>query len=569
MKRFILLLMLFAAGTAAAQVTTATLGGRITDENGPIEGVTVVAVNQSTNAQYYATTTHNGWYRLHDLIPGGPYTVRIHYFGYPPLTVRDLYVYSGQDLVVDVDLEKAQIRVRCDDVATTMRLGEVLGTQMGGGEVALSPLTYSLLGQRVYTEVPFDVRQETSFAGVNRLQLVPTGSNTFHASAYGFYGSTFSQSSAGRTPRGIGGMTVATPLGSDDYQMFAGFQYDSYNGFMGTGRLDARLNESHRVDLTGGRLSATEKWAAAGVTSAIGEAASNRLQAGWYGTGTADELLFTDDFTYAAGAQRLLFGVQGAYQRMPLDSSSFRFDFYGQDVIRFGRRLTVLAGIRFTFPFAFSPRASAYYDVLGTGKVVLRAGTAVYGRPGASSWKNQGGVDLALPLRFRLSLEAMYGQLIKQLFYIKAGNVPATEYAFTARLERPLADRCWAVASYTYGGGRFDDLPGNYPVLDEKIRITNQLLGGFSYKAQYLGRQATQLAVLYRGYSYVDDLSPASFSWANTLEARLTQDIVFSAAGRDHTLQLTGYFRYAPENEHLYYSSDVSTQFLLGIRYLL
>ena len=88
MKRILFLLLLWLGLPAAAQVTTASISGRIFDENGPIEGVTVVAIHQPTNTQYYATTGRGGWYQLLDVLPGGPYTLRVHYFSYKPLTVR-------------------------------------------------------------------------------------------------------------------------------------------------------------------------------------------------------------------------------------------------------------------------------------------------------------------------------------------------------------------------------------------------------------------------------------------------------------------------------------------------
>ena len=70
---------------------------------------------------------------------------------------------------------------------------------------------------------------------------------------------------------------------------------------------------------------------------------------------------------------------------------------------------------------------------------------------------------------------------------------------------------------------------------------------------------ATTLSLLYDGRNYIDDLSPASISWSNGFEARLSQDIAFSAADRDHTLQLTGY-----------YTRNLSiSQFLFGLRYFL
>lgn len=525
-RQFLLICLLFTAVTAAAQVMTASLGGRITDENGPIEGVTVVLINQTTNAQYYASTDRRGWYHMQDIVPGGPFTVRIHYFGYNPLTVRNLYLYAGQNQVVDADLEAGTSYVRCDDAATAMRLGEVLGEPMEGGEVAFSPKSLSVLGQRVYTDVPFDVRQESTFGGTTMTEMVSTGSSVFHASAFGLY--RFIPSVVGLRHAFTGNLQVSTPLGNEDYQLFGALQYGTDAGFSGAGRFDARFNESNRLDISGGHY-VGESWGTGGWSAAVGSAASNRLQAGWYGDGLGQELRISDDFSYATGSQQMVFGVQaGRWKGALLDTTSMHLDVYAQDIIRLGRRVTLQAGLRFAFPFAFSPRASIYYDILGNGKLVLRGGTAVYGRRGGSTWKNLGAVDVALPLAFNLTLEATYSQLVKQLFYIKAGNVEASQYTLTAKLERPLFKRAWAVAAYTHSNGF----------------MTNQVIGGFYYKKAYGGdRFATTVALLYEGGSLIDNTSPASVTWTNDIQARLSQDFNFSAGARTHTLQLNAFLR--------------------------
>ena len=528
MKRLFSLVLLLLALPVVAQVTTSSIGGQIVDDNGPIEGVTVVAIHQPSNTQYYATTNARGWYQLLDVLPGGPYTIRIHYFSYDPLTVRNLYTFAGEQIVVDADLEAGTTDVRRDEAATSLRIG----SDLVGGVVPVAPGTYDLVGQRVYTAVPFDVRQEAALDGVSRLQMTPVGTNRFHGSAYGYFGSA-----------GLAGATVSTPLFNEDFVLFGGLQYDFSGVFSGAGRIDARLGSSNRLDLSGGRL-AGENWAMGGFTTQIGDGrASNRLQAGWSGSPTAKAWHASDDFTLSAGSQRLLFGVQTTYGMLP-DSTFNRIGFYLQDAVRLGRRMTLQAGLRFDFPFAFSPRVSLRYDVLGTGALVLRAGSAVYGVHGEGTvWKNMAAADFRLPARFVLSLEGVYGQAWRKPFYISTRNILDSRYALTARLERPFAENLWAVASYTRSDGALSD----------------RVIGGLSYTANYLGHLATTLAVLYYGNNYVDNFSPASVSWANSVEARLTQDLILSLGGRDHTLQLTGYFRKAP----------LGTEWLAGLRYIL
>ena len=558
---------------AGALVGVGTIGGRITDENGPIEGVTVVAIQQATNVQYYATTNRNGWYQMLDVLPGGPYTIRIHYFEYKPLTVRGLYVYAGQNVVVDADLEAGAARVRLDEAATSLRLGP----DLAGGAVPVSPLGFDLVGQRIYSPVVFDVRQESPLRGASQEWTVPFGSNRFHATGYDYYGFPLSATSgltssvtpgltSSVTPGSTGGLgntaglTLAAPLGSEDYLLFGGAQYDAF-GLSAAGRFDARINESNRVALSGGRLAgggiANGPFAQVADGCAWGEgdwflslsggAASNRMRALWSDDASVRQLAFGDDFTMAAGRQQLLAGVQFAHQQfLTADSTATRLDVYLQDAVRLGQRLTVQAGVRLSFPFAVSPRLSFNYDVLGNGGLVLRAGTAVYGCHGEGTvWKNLAAIDTRLPLDFKLTFEGIFGQSWRKAFYISSRNILDSHYALTARLERPFADRAWAVASYTHTDGT----------------ISDQILAGFSYKLVYLDRLATTLSVLYNGSSVIDDLSPASFSWEQSLEARLSQDLVFTAAGRDHTLQLTAYLRTATQSG--------PSQFLLGLRYLL
>ena len=553
-KIFPIILFLLATLPMAAQTGVASFGGRITDENGPIEGVTIVAIHLQTNAQYSVTTGSGGWWQLLDVLPGGPYTLRIHYFGYDPMTVRNVFTYIGQHTVIDVDLEAKSAYVHVDEASTSVRVGP----ELGGGTVPVSPLGFDLVSQRIYTPVVFDVRQIAPLEGMSEQWMAPTGSSRFHGAAYGF--ASVTPGAAGHV-QGLGGLHVSTPLGNQDYQLFGGLQYGGTDGLQGikalsgAARFDARLSERFRLDLSGGRLAdglagaedvGGQNWATAGLSASFSEQVSMRLQTGWYTSVDSRQMLTSDDFTFAVGRHRVLAGVQFSYQNFLMaDSTSTHGDIYVQDAIRLGRRLTLLAGVRFTFPFAFSPRLSVYYDALGNGRLVLRAGTAVYGVHGEGTvWKNLAAIDTRLPLDFKLTLEGVYGQAWRRAFYISSRNVLDSHYALTARLERPFAKRAWALASYTRSDGS----------------VRDRVLGGFSYQAVYLNHLATTLAVLYNGDNVVDELSPASISWHHTLEARLSQDFFFQVGGHTHTIQLTGYCR-----------SDFAarTQFLFGLRYML
>ena len=113
----------------------------------------------------------------------------------------------------------------------------------------------------------------------------------------------------------------------------------------------------------------------------------------------------------------------------------------------------------------------------------------------------------------------------------------------------------------------------------------DRLLGGFSYRAEYLQRFATTASLLYTGYDYYgeDRLSsqypaPMRRHWVNDLEVRLSQDLSFEAGGRLHTVQFTGSVRMASDlaplsSDHLIPDDPFHpygpSAILVGLRYLL
>ena len=66
---------MFAVVSAYAQVTTSSFAGRISDEQGVVEGVAVIATHVPSGTNYYSTTDKNGTYRINSVTPGGPYTL--------------------------------------------------------------------------------------------------------------------------------------------------------------------------------------------------------------------------------------------------------------------------------------------------------------------------------------------------------------------------------------------------------------------------------------------------------------------------------------------------------------
>ena len=95
--------------TALAQVTTSSMSGRITDNQGPVVGAAVVAVHQPTGSQFYAITDAKGYYRLNNITSGGPYVVTIQCMGYADAVFKDINVALSDNLVLDTSLAEESL----------------------------------------------------------------------------------------------------------------------------------------------------------------------------------------------------------------------------------------------------------------------------------------------------------------------------------------------------------------------------------------------------------------------------------------------------------------------------
>ena len=105
-KTLALALALLCASTATfAQVTTASIGGRITDQKGEtIIGAAVVATHGPSGTIYGAITNNEGRYYIQGMRTGGPYEVEVSCLGYQKLTYTDIRLALGENYVLDAVL---------------------------------------------------------------------------------------------------------------------------------------------------------------------------------------------------------------------------------------------------------------------------------------------------------------------------------------------------------------------------------------------------------------------------------------------------------------------------------
>ena len=89
---------------ALTQVTTSTISGQVTDKDGAVAGVAVIAVYQPTATTFYAVTDKNGNYRISNVTAGGPYTVSFQLMGYREIENQNIYAPLAETTEIDARL---------------------------------------------------------------------------------------------------------------------------------------------------------------------------------------------------------------------------------------------------------------------------------------------------------------------------------------------------------------------------------------------------------------------------------------------------------------------------------
>jgi len=92
-----------------AQVTTSSMSGKITDAKGGISGAAVIATHTASGTQYYSITDNSGNYRIMNILPGGPYSVKIQLMGYRTVETTGIYVALADNFVINQELQEETI----------------------------------------------------------------------------------------------------------------------------------------------------------------------------------------------------------------------------------------------------------------------------------------------------------------------------------------------------------------------------------------------------------------------------------------------------------------------------
>ncbi len=99
--------VLFGATSLVAQGTTGKIEGTVKDQSGaPIVGAQVLI----TGSAFTATTDQSGYYFFNN-VPAGVVTVRAQFIGYAPAETRNVRVFAGQTMTINLALEARAIEV--------------------------------------------------------------------------------------------------------------------------------------------------------------------------------------------------------------------------------------------------------------------------------------------------------------------------------------------------------------------------------------------------------------------------------------------------------------------------
>ncbi len=104
MRFLVATLILMVATVMQAQVTTSSMSGRVTDNEGPVIGATVIATHVPSGTTYGTVTNMDGRYNLNGMRVGGPYTVEVSYIGYGKNIASNITLSLGENYAHNVVL---------------------------------------------------------------------------------------------------------------------------------------------------------------------------------------------------------------------------------------------------------------------------------------------------------------------------------------------------------------------------------------------------------------------------------------------------------------------------------
>ena len=144
LKRILFAIVIgMAVAPVIAQVTTSSITGTVKNKsnNESLAGATVTATHVPTGTVYRTIARKDGSFDIHNVAPGGPYTIETTYSGFETDTKSDVYLALGEMSRLDADLtSKTGVLSEVVVAATTRRPGNLGGTQTNIGRDKIANL---------------------------------------------------------------------------------------------------------------------------------------------------------------------------------------------------------------------------------------------------------------------------------------------------------------------------------------------------------------------------------------------------------------------------------------------
>ena len=148
---FAIAALIVAPTLAAAQGTTGSISGTVTDESKAVmPGVTITVVNVDTGLERVQVTDAEGRYRILDL-PPGQYTVKTELTGFAPVLRSDLTVAIGRDLLADIELKLRGVSEQVNVVGESSSVS--IGTTTAGGVITTQQIAELPLNGRSFMQL--------------------------------------------------------------------------------------------------------------------------------------------------------------------------------------------------------------------------------------------------------------------------------------------------------------------------------------------------------------------------------------------------------------------------------